>query len=206
MLEPHACRAGRAAAPPCRPRGRAPRPLAALGLSAALLLPTAALAGETAAAREQARLCERLSGEEAVAACRSALALGIGPARRGPVRELLARQLVALERWDEFAELFRDAVRQDPADAVAWQRLGAALLFALDAPAEALGALQEAVRLAPRDTAARVSLGLALAANGRPPEAAAALEEALRLDASALDGRPAARAVLEAARQGRAWP
>jgi len=203
MLEPHARRAGRRTAPPCR---RSPRALAALGLAAALLLPTAALAAETAAAREQARLCERLSGEPAVAACRSALALGIGPARRGPVRELLGRQLVALERWDELAELFRDAVRQDPADAVAWQRLGAALLFTLDAPAEALGALQEAVRLAPRDAAARVTLGLALAANGRPPEAAAALEEALRLDASALDGRPAARAVLDAARQGRAWP
>ena len=32
---------------------------------------------ETAAAREQARLCERLAGEDGAAACRQALALGI---------------------------------------------------------------------------------------------------------------------------------
>jgi hypothetical protein len=51
-----------------------------------------------------------------------------------------------------------------------------------------------------------VTLGLALAAARRLAEGAAALEEALRLDPAALDGRPAARAVLDAARQGRPWP
>jgi Flp pilus assembly protein TadD len=69
-----------------------------------------------------------------------------------------------------------------------------------------VAALQEAVRLGPRDPAARVTLGLALAAVRRPAEATAAFDEALRLDPSALDGLPAARAVKDASRQGRAWP
>jgi hypothetical protein len=33
-----------------------------------------------------------------------------------------------------------------------------------------------------------------------------AIEAALRIDPAALDGRPAARALLEAARRGEAWP
>jgi len=165
-----------------------------------------ALAAEPRAARDQARLCERLSGDEAVEACRSALRLGIGPARRGAVRTLLAKHLVALERWDELADLFRESVRLDPGNAEAWQRLGTTLLFALGAPAEAVSALQEAARLAPADAPTRLALGLALAAAGRAAEAGAALEEALRLDPAVLDGHPAARAALDAARQGRSWP
>ena len=123
---------------------------------------TAAARGETPAAREQARLCERKNLEEGAAACRAALALGIGPERRGPVREMLAKHLVALEKWDELAELLREGVRLDPTSAAAWQRLGLTLLFALDEPAEATGALEEAVRLAPRDAPVRVGLALAL--------------------------------------------
>ena len=132
---------------------------------------TAAARGETPAAREQARLCERKNLEEGVAACRAALALGIGPERRGPVREMLAKHLVALERWDELAELLRESVRLDPTSAAAWQRLGLTLLFALGEPAEATGALEEAVRLAPRDAPVRVGLALALHAAGRAQEA-----------------------------------
>jgi len=161
---------------------------------------------ETPAAREQARLCERKSLEEGAAACRAALALGIGPERRGPVREMLARHLVALERWDELGDLLREGVRVDPASAVAWHRLGLTLLFALDEPAEATGALEEAVRLAPRDAAFRVGLALALHATGRAKAAAAAFEEALRIDPAVLDGRPAARAAMEAAGRGEPWP
>ncbi len=195
-----------------RRRAAGPRTWLALAQAAiawawlSLLLPAVAIASETPAAREQARLCERLGGDDAVAACRAALSLGIGPARQGPLRELLARRLAALERWDELADLFRDGVRVDPGNAEAWQRLGTTLLYALNLPAEAVAALQEAVRLAPADAAVRVTLGLALAAARRFDEGAAALEEALRLDPACLDGRPAARAVLDAARQGRAWP
>ena len=168
--------------------------------------PTPAARGETAAAREQARLCERKNLEEGVAACRAALALGIGPERRGPVREMLAKHLVALEKWDELAELLREGVRLDPNSAAAWHRLGLTLLFALAEPAEATGALEEAVRLAPRDAPARVGLALALHATGRTKEAAAAFEEALRIDPAVLDGRPAARAAMEAAGRGEPWP
>jgi tetratricopeptide (TPR) repeat protein len=178
-----------AAEPPPAARSPAPRPR-----------------DETPRAREQARLCERLNLEEGVAACRAALALGIGPDRRGPLREVLAGHLVALERWDELADLLRENVRLEPASAGAWQRLGLVLLFNLGETEEAVSALGEAVRLAPADASARLGLGLALHAGGRPKEAAAAMEEALRLDPAVLDGRPAARAVLEAARRGEAWP
>ena len=181
---------------------------AALGLGLLLLAVAAAPAAEreTAAAREQARLCERKNLEEGAAACRQALALGIGSLRRGPVRAILARHLVSLERWEELAEVLREDVRESPTSAAAWQRLGLTLLFALDEPAEAIGALEEAVTLAPSDAGARVGLGLALHAAGRPQEARASLEEALEVDPSVLDGRPGARAVLEAIRRGEPWP
>src|SRR5512147_1893312 len=153
--------------------------------------------GETAAAREQARLCERLDGEEAVAACREALALGIGPARRGAVRQLLSLRLATLERWDELSALLRESVRLDPRDADSWRRLGDVLLFGLGQPADAVPALEEAVRLAPDDAHLRVDLAVALASAGRLPEAVAAAGEAARLDPTALESRPGARAVLD---------
>jgi tetratricopeptide (TPR) repeat protein len=161
---------------------------------------------ETPAAREQARLCERKRLEEGAAACRAAIALGIGPERRGPVREMLAKHLTALEKWDELADLFREDIRLDPTRADAWYRLGQVLLFALDEPAEAVGALEEAARLEPRDAPPRVDLALALQATGRAKEAATAFEEALRIDPAVLDGRPAARAAMEAAGRGQSWP
>ncbi len=160
---------------------------------------------ETATAREQARLCERLSGMPAVDACRAALALPISPERRPAIRELLARQLVTLERWDELADLYREQVRLDPNDAAAWQRLGSTLLYALGLPAEAIGALQQAVRLAP-DAEGELALAVALATVRRSAEAVAAFEAALRLDPHVLEGRPASRDLFEAARQGRPWP
>lgn len=179
----------------------------ALALAATVAATVAAGAErETPAAREQARLCERKNREEGVAACGAALALGIGPERRGPIREMLARHLVALERWDELAELLRESVRLDPTSAAAWQRLGMTLLFALGEPAEATGALEEAVRLAPRDAPIRVGLALALHAAGRATEAASAFGEALRIDSAVLEARPAARAAMEAAGRGEPWP
>jgi len=141
---------------------------------------------ETAAAREQARLCERLAGEDGAAACRQALELGIAPPRRAAVREQLARHLVALEDWDALAELFRESVKLAPDDGESWRRLG--------------------LRLAPADAEARVGLAQALAASGQLQAAVAAFDEALRLDAAVLDGRPAARAALDAARRGASWP
>ena len=186
----------------------------ALPLSVAAAVATASFAsaesrnppGETAAAREQARLCERLAGAPGADACRQALALGIAPPRRAAVRERLARHLVALEDWDALADLLRESVRLDPQDASAWQRLGNVLLFTLHQPAEALAALAQAAELDPADAETRAGLAQALASSGRFAEAAAALDAALRLDPAVLDGRPAARAALEAARHGAGWP
>ncbi len=181
--------------------------LAAFGAIATRELPAAEPAtSETAAAREQARSCERLNLEEGAAACRAALALGIRPARRSGIRLALARHLVALERWDELAEHYREDTRREPANAAAWERLGRVLLFVLDRRAEAIAAVEQAVRLAPTDAEPRVTLGLALAAEGRYPEAVAALREALHLDPAVLGGRPASRAVLDAAERGQPWP
>jgi tetratricopeptide (TPR) repeat protein len=163
-------------------------------------------AGETAAAREQARLCERRGLAAGAAACRSALELGIGPDRRAALREQLARHLVRLEDWDALADLLREGVRLEPRSALAWQRLGLALLFALHETEESVSALREAVRLAPEDAEARVGLAQALVVAGRSAEAAAAFEAALRLSPGVLDGRPAARAAFEAARSGAGWP
>jgi tetratricopeptide (TPR) repeat protein len=157
-------------------------------------------------AREQARLCERLDEEKGVEACQAALALGLGAERTRAVRMVLARHLVDLERWSELADHYREDVRRAPGDAGAWTRLGSTLLFALNEKAEALAALDEAVRLAPLDASARVLLALARQSLGRYDEATAAFDEALRLDPRALDGRPAAQAAREAARRGEPWP
>jgi tetratricopeptide (TPR) repeat protein len=159
-----------------------------------------------AAAREKARLCEKLNLEDGVAACRAALALGIAPDRRAGVRELLARHLVALERWGDLAEELREQIRLKPDDARAWERLGVVLLYGVDSRPEALAALEEAARLAPDDAGIRLNLGLALQAAGRPQEAVGAFEQARRDDPSIFDERPAAQAALEAARRGERWP
>jgi tetratricopeptide (TPR) repeat protein len=186
-------------------RDQAP-PRASAGGPDAAVAREKAVTRESAAAREQARLCERENLEAGAAACREALALGIGEARRGAVRQMLARHLVALERWDQLAEHLRENVQLEPASAAAWQRLGITLLYGLGQEAEAVGALEQAVRLAPSDAGARLDLALALQAAGRGPEAANAADEAVRLDPAVLEARPAARAALDAARRGEPWP
>ncbi len=157
-------------------------------------------------AREQARRCEELSGEEGLAACRHAIPLGLAPPRLEAVRELLARRLVSLERWEELVEHYREGVALHPERAEAHYRLGCALLFAVDRPQEALVPLREAARLASEDATTRLALGIALSALGREREAAAAFEAALKLDPGLLEGRPAAQAVLEAVRKAEPWP
>lgn len=191
-------------------RGRVKKGLTAVALvlaaAGARAQETRTAAPETAAAREQARLCERKSLEEGLVACRAALALGIGPARRAAVRELLAKHLVALERWGELADHLRQDVRLRPMDPAVWQRLGFVLLLAVDATPEALAALEEAVRLAPSDATSRLGIALALQAAGRPEEAKGAFEEAVRLDPGVFADRPAARAAFEAAQRDERWP
>jgi tetratricopeptide (TPR) repeat protein len=177
----------------------------------ALLIPLVLLAAparpmEGPAAREQARLCESRPGEEGLAACRRAIEMGLGPNRLEAVRELVARRLVSLERWEELVEHFREEVALHPERAEAQRRLGSALLFAVDRPEEALGPLREAARLGTDGVEAQVLLGIALNALGRQQEAVAAFEDAERTDPGLVDRRPASRAVYEAARKAERWP
>jgi tetratricopeptide (TPR) repeat protein len=187
-------------------------PFVAVALASLLAITTGAQAIEETPAQEpsealeQARLCERLDEEAGVEACRSALALGLEPERRGPVRELLAKHLTDIESWSELAELYREDVRLAPKNAQAWLKLGSTLLFALNQRAEALAALEEAARLDPDDAEIRSTLAIALHSLGRYKEATAAFDEALRLDPKVLEGRPAAQAVREAALRGEPWP
>jgi tetratricopeptide (TPR) repeat protein len=192
------------------PRAAARFALAALAALAAAPVvaapPAAAPRTDTPAAREQARLCERLDGEEALAACRQALDLGIAEPRRAAVRQLLARRLAALGRWEDLAVFLREAVRLDPANPDVWARLGAVLLYGLERPVEAVAALDQATRLAPTAAAPRLDLAVALASAGRLGESVAAFDAAAAIDPSVFDSRPAARAVRDAARAGRRWP
>jgi tetratricopeptide (TPR) repeat protein len=157
-------------------------------------------------AAAQARICARASGEPGVTACRRALELGLPAARQPAIEAALAARLSSLDRWDEVVEVYRGAVSRRPADAQARVRLGAALLHMRDRAAEAEPELREAVRLRPADAEAQVLLGNALALLGRWADAVAAFDQALRLDPTVLDRRPAARAVYDAARRGERWP
>ena len=160
----------------------------------------------TPAAREKARLCQELNGEESIAACRAALALGLGPERAEAVDQILASRLASLDRWGELVELYRSLAQLRPADASAQYHLGSALLLAGGRAEESLAPLREAARLQPEASPPRVLLGVALNALGRYDEAVAAFEEALRFDPTALDGLPAARATFEASQRQERWP
>ncbi len=179
-------------------------------LTALTLLAPASVTGrkvDTREARDKARDCETLDDPAmAVAACRSALDLGLQPARTRSVRQLLARRLVGLMAWGELAQHYAEDVKAAPEDAGTRNRLGALLLFSLERIDEALPYLEEAVRLAPEVVSYRIDLGLGLAAAGRKAEALGALDEAVRLDEKALALRPAAAATREALRSGKAWP
>ena len=171
-----------------------------------MLLAAARTAQAQPAAVVQARVCVRTTGEAAVAACRRALELGLPAARQPAIEATLGARLAALGRGDDVVEVYRGAVSRRPADGEAHLRLGAALLHMQGRAAEAEPTLREAIRLRPEDAEAQALLGNALGLLGRSAEAVAAFEQALRLDPAVLDARPAARAIYEAARQGRRWP
>lgn len=134
------------------------------------------------------------------------MAQGLSPARAALAQLLLARDLGALERWDDALEAYRAAQRLQPDDARAARRVGQVLLFALGRPAEAEAWLRQALQRDPAHAATRVDLAQALAALGRHVEATREFAVALQQDAHVLDERPAAQAALEAARLGRPWP
>ena len=152
------------------------------------------------------RQCLELRGPEGVTACQHALAAAPSAPQAASLRRVLAIRLAGLRRWDEVVEVYRDAVRARPADDDAQERLGHALLHLLGRADEAVGPLQEAIRLRPDRASPRGELGLALAALGREAEAVAAFTEAARLDPGYFESRPAAQATFDAARRGQRWP
>jgi tetratricopeptide (TPR) repeat protein len=153
-------------------------------------------------ARRLAHQCAALTKEPAIAACQSALALGLSPERAANAQQLLALNLSALDRWEEVVAAYRELARLRPKDATAHWRLGDAFLYGLGRPLDALPHLREAVRLAPALTGAQISLGVALNESGAHAEAVQAFEEAQRLDPRCFDVHPSARNVFDAARRG----
>ena len=181
-------------------RRSSPRSLLAAGLAAAA-------ERETAAAREQARLCERKNLEEGAAACRAALALGIGPERRGPIREILARHLVAPR---EVGRARRAAARGRPSRPDERRRLAAPRADAALRPrragrgherprgGRAPGAPGRAGPRGPRSRRCRRRV----ARRRRRRPSRRPCDRSLRFSTAG----PAARAALEAAGRGEPWP
>jgi len=177
-----------------------------MAVAAAAVLAVPAVAADTPAALAETRRCWGTLGEPGIAACRRALDAGLAPSRASRVELTLATRLAGLGRWDEAAEVHRAAIARRPQDGEAHRRLGAVLLHGLGRPSDAEASLREAIRLGAGEARTWGDLALALVALGRLPEAVAAFDEALRLDAKFLEGRPGARAAYDAARQGRPWP
>jgi len=176
-------------------------------LSAALLLaPAKSAPADGPEAREQLRLCAELGKEEGIAACRQALALGLGSERAVLAHLQLARKLSLLKRWDVLVETYRSLVALQPQDGDARLRLGLALLHGQGQAGEAERELREAVRLSPGNPRAHASLGAAMSALGRHAEAVLAFDEALKVDPAHFESWPAAGLIYEASRRGETWP
>jgi tetratricopeptide (TPR) repeat protein len=177
-----------------------------LAFAACVLLAAPARAADSPAAVAEARRCWSTVGEPGIAACRRALEGGLSASRASRVELTLASRLAGLGRWDEAADVHRQAIARRPGVGEPHRRLGAALLHGLGRPADAEASLREAIRLGAVEARTWGDLALALVALGRLPEAVEAFDEALRLDAKFLEGRPGARSAEGAARQGRPWP
>jgi Flp pilus assembly protein TadD len=144
--------------------------------------------------------------EASLRTCRQALELGLVRRRAALVQAVLGLRLGALDRWEEAVQALEELVRLRPEDPEAHVRLGTALLHGLDRPAEAVEPLRHASWLAPGDSRVHGELGYALNRLGDHAAAVAEFEEALRLDPSYLDQRPAGRQAYEASRRGERWP
>jgi tetratricopeptide (TPR) repeat protein len=83
--------------------------------------------------------------------------------------------------YDTAVGIWRDAVLNQPADAMSHYNLGVALLDE-NRPQEAIRAFESTLRIEPDHTKALDNLGMALERVGRPADAVAPLEEALRID------------------------
>lgn len=166
-----------------------------------------ALQGVPPEIRDPATRCLTEQRETAVAACELALAPeSLAATRRAQLLRAYARQLSALERWLEAAEVYREWARLAPENGEAHRRLGAALLLGLGRPEDALGPIDAALRLAPTDAEAHGLRGMALNAVGRHSDAVRAFEDALAADPGYFAAHPGAREVFDAAIASRDWP
>lgn len=185
---------------------------AARRVAAALLLFCGAPAmarpphGDSFEARLALRACAASVREEAVAACRKALELGLGPERGAIAERLLGRSLADLARWDEALEAYREALRLQPEDAEAVLNVGLALLYGLNRPAEAEPYLRQAVAARPAEAVFHLQHAIALNATSRHDEALQEFKAALALDVTVLDQRPAAQAAYLASLREALWP
>ncbi|MHB9130178.1 MAG: tetratricopeptide repeat protein [Armatimonadota bacterium] len=107
--------------------------------------------------------------------------------------------LQELKRFREALESFDRAVQLAPEDGMPWFHLGRILLLDLERPADARGALKEAIRLQPDNDAAMWMLALCYLRLNRHEDADAVVTELLTRDADHLWGR-LVRAALHAQR------
>ncbi len=152
------------------------------------------------------RQCLGEQREEAIRACRAALAEGLPARRAAVVNSLLALHLTNAGRFEEAVAAYRALVKLRPDDPEAQLRLSDALLLGQSSPTEALDAVQAALRLRPDWPEALVTLGLTEAALAHFEEAVAAFDAAAARDPEIWERRPTAREAYEAARGGAPWP
>lgn len=157
-------------------------------------------------ARLALRQCAGSVREQAVAACREALGLGLGPERGAIAQRLLGRSLADLTRWEEALEAYRAALRLQPGDADAALNVGLALLYGLNRPAEAEPYLRQAVEQRSAEAVFHLQHAIALNATSRHDEALQEFKAALALDVTVLDQRPAAQAAYLASLREALWP
>ena len=98
----------------------------------------------------------------------------------------LARGYIAAGRIGDAIQAWRQATKLDPADHVAWQELGAALMQIGRLP-DAIGALRRAIAAKPDFTLAYHKLGIALEAQGNEIMALGALSRAAELSPKLAD-------------------
>jgi len=126
--------------------------------------------------------------------------------RRLPKLSLVrkAHALYHAGRFDEAEREFREALKRDPTDAVAWGMLGLVLGKELRRFGDAEEALRRAVELAPKDAAAWNNLGNVLAELGRSEDAEQAHRNAVELEPSAARWHSLGHALVELGRLGEA--
>ena len=170
--------------------------------AAALARYREALAIDPDYAAAQAGMGEALLGlerhEEALRALRRAVALQPDGERAGALWRLMGRAAQALGSSEEAAEHFERALRRDPGDAEALDRL-ALLRFERQRHAEAAGLYRRLLEETPESAQTHANLGVTLYHLGRVEEAVRRFEQALSLDPALETARAALERIRRAA-------